>query len=176
MDEGRIEFCKKIKRQAVNVLQGETPKPVIIHYRGGGQQAPAKAPTCPIPKVVIKVPTPFRYTSDKAVPWNYTNQVVSQESQAVRVNPETKQKPSVNDIVGTRGLTRSGRCYASGLSGVKGGEEGTKHSDVEVTVLKKKGKKPLNEPVSEVEVNESTASTTLLSSYINYQPRFPYYH
>ena len=59
MDEGRIEFCKKIKRQAVNVLQGKTPKPVIIHYRGGGQQAPAKAPIHPIPRVVIKVPTPF---------------------------------------------------------------------------------------------------------------------
>ena len=24
MDEGRIEFCKEMKRQAVNVLQGET--------------------------------------------------------------------------------------------------------------------------------------------------------
>ena len=31
MDEGRIEFCKEAKGQAVNVLQGEAPKPVIIH-------------------------------------------------------------------------------------------------------------------------------------------------
>ena len=59
MDEGRIEFCKEMKGQAVNVLQRETLKPVIIHYRGGGQQASAKAPICPIPRVVIKVPTPF---------------------------------------------------------------------------------------------------------------------
>ena len=112
MDEGRIEFCKEVKGQAVNVLQGETSKPVIIHYRDGGKQALAKAPICPIPRVVIKVPTPFRYTSNKAVPWKYTNQVVSQEPQAVRVSPEMKQEPSVNDIVGTGGLTRSGRCYA----------------------------------------------------------------
>ena len=35
MDEGRIEFYKKVKGQAVNVLQGETLKPIIIHYRGG---------------------------------------------------------------------------------------------------------------------------------------------
>ena len=90
MDEGRIEFYKKVKGQAVNVLQGETPKLVIIHYRGGGQQAPAKTPICPIPRVVIKVPTPFRYTSDKAVPWNYTSQVVSPEPQAIRVGPKTK--------------------------------------------------------------------------------------
>ena len=143
MDERRIEFCKEMKGQVVNVLQGETPKLVIIHYRGGGQQAPTKAPTCPIPKVVIKVPTLFRYTSDKAVPWNYTSQVVPPEPQAVRVNLETKQEPSVNDIVGTGGLTRSGRCYVPGLAGVKGGEEGTERSDVEVTVLKKKRKRTI---------------------------------
>ena len=75
---------------------------------------------------MIKVSTPFRYTNDKAVPWNYTNQVVSQEPQAVRVSLETTQEPLVNDIVGTGGLTRSGRCYAPSLSRVKGGEEGTK--------------------------------------------------
>ena len=67
MDEGRIEFCREMKGQAMNVLQGETPKPVIIYYRGGGQQAPKKAPIHPTPRVVIKVPTSFRYTNDKAV-------------------------------------------------------------------------------------------------------------
>ena len=82
------------------------------------------------------------------------NQVVSQEPQAVRVSPEIKQKPSVNDIVGTRGLTRSGRCYDPGPSRVKRGEEGTEQSDVEVTILKKKGKELLNEPVSKAAANE----------------------
>ena len=67
MDEGRIEFCKEVKGQAVNVLQRETPKPVTIFYREGGQQAPTKVPIYLTPKVVIKVPTPFRYASDKAV-------------------------------------------------------------------------------------------------------------
>ena len=173
MDEGRIEFCKKVKGQVVNVLQREIPKPVIIHYRGEGQQAPAKTPIHPIPRVVIKVPISFRYTSDKAVPWKYTNQVVSQESQAVRVSPETKQEPSVNDIVGTGGLTRSGRCYAPSLAGVKRGKEGTERNDVEVTVLKKKGKEPLNEPVLS---SLSTVSIALSSSYINCQLRFPCCH
>ena len=140
MDEGRIEFCKEVKGQAVNVLQRETLKPVIIHYRGGGQQAPTKASICPIPRVVIKVPAPFQYTSDKAVPWNYTSQVVLPEPQTVKVSPKIKQEPSVNDIVSTGGLTRSGRCYAPGLSGVKRGEEDTEQSDVEVIVLKKKEK------------------------------------
>ena len=88
MDEGRIEFCREVKGQAVNVLQGEAPKPVIIHYRGGDQQASAKTPIHPVPRVVIKVPALFRYISDKVVPWNYTNHVVLQEPQAVRVSPE----------------------------------------------------------------------------------------
>ena len=56
--------------------------------------------------------------------------------------------------MGTGGLTRSGRCYAPRLLGVKRGEKGTERSDVEVTILKKKGKEPLNEPVSEAEANE----------------------
>ena len=77
MNEGKIEFYKEVEEQVVNVLQKETPKPIIIYYRKGGQQAPTKAPICPTPRVVIKVLAPFRYTSDKAVPWNYTNQVIS---------------------------------------------------------------------------------------------------
>ena len=56
--------------------------------------------------------------------------------------------------MGTGGLTRSGRCYAPGLSRVKEGGECTEQSDVEITVLKKKGKESLNEPVSETEANE----------------------
>ena len=63
--------------------KGETSKSIIIYYRGGGQQAPAKAPIHPIPRVVIKVLIPFRYKSDKAVSWNYTSQVVSPKPQAV---------------------------------------------------------------------------------------------
>ena len=56
--------------------------------------------------------------------------------------------------MGIEGLTHSGRCYAPGPSGIKEREEGIEQSDVEVTILKKKGKKPLNEPVSKAEANE----------------------
>ena len=56
--------------------------------------------------------------------------------------------------MGTRGLTRSGRWYAPGPSRVKGREEDAEQSDVEVIVLKKKGKELVNEPVSEAETNE----------------------
>ena len=56
--------------------------------------------------------------------------------------------------MGTGGLTHSGRCYAPGPSGVKEGEKSAEQSDVEVIILKKKGKEPLNEPVSKAEANE----------------------
>ena len=92
MNEGKIEFYKEVEGQAVNVLQKETPKSVIIYYRGGGQQAPTKVPIHPISKVVIKVPAPYRYSSDKAILWNYTNQVTSQKPQAVRVSLESEAR------------------------------------------------------------------------------------
>ena len=87
---------------------------------------------------MIKVSTPFRYTNDKTVPWNYTSQTIVQEPQAAT---EQKQDPSVNDIVGTGGLTRSGRCYTPGLSRVKEGDERTEPSGVKVTISKKKKEK-----------------------------------
>ena len=37
MNKEVMEFCKEIKGQAVNVLQGETPKLIIIYYRDEGQ-------------------------------------------------------------------------------------------------------------------------------------------
>ena len=74
MDGGKIEFCGKTKEQNVSVLLEEVQKPLTVFYRGGGQQAAKETPQAPTPKLVIKVPTPFRYTSDKAVPWNYTSQ------------------------------------------------------------------------------------------------------
>ena len=91
------------------MLKEEAPKPFVIYYRGGGQQATKDAPHVPTPKLVVKVPAPFCYINDKAVPWNYSSQAVMQDPQAA-----VEQKPgkSVNDITGTGGMTRSGRCYA----------------------------------------------------------------
>ena len=95
--------------QNVSVLQKETPKPVTIFYRMGGQQTSREMPHFPTPKLVVKVPTLFRYTSNKAVPWNYTSQAIVQELQAAT---EQKQETSVNDIAEMGGMTRNGRCYA----------------------------------------------------------------
>ena len=61
------------------LLKNKAPKPLIIYYRGGGQQATKEAPRVLTPRLVVKVPAPFRYASDKAVPWNYTSQAMVQE-------------------------------------------------------------------------------------------------
>ena len=74
--------------------------------------------------------------------------------QEPQVATKQKQEPSVNDIVGTSELTRNGRCYVPTLSGVKEEEEYTEQSGIEVTILKKKGKESLNEPVTEEKANE----------------------
>ena len=99
----------------------------------------------------MKVPALFRYTSDKVVPWNYTSQVVVQEPQAAT---EQKLETSVNDIEGTRGMTRSGRCYAPVNSGAKKGEESVEEGGVKITVPRGKDKEMINEPVIKMEENE----------------------
>ena len=73
MNGGKIKFYGKIKEQNVTVLLGEVRKPLTVFYRKGGQQATKETSHVPTPKLVVKVPTPFRYASDKAVPWNYAS-------------------------------------------------------------------------------------------------------
>ena len=51
-------------------------------------------------------------------------------------------------------MTHRGRCYSPGPLRVKKREESTEQSDVKVIVSKKKGKEPLNEPVTKSETNE----------------------
>ena len=83
MNEGELEFCGKVEEHNVSVLlKEETPKLLTIYYRGGGQQATKEAPRVPTLRLVVKVLALFLYTSDKAVPWNYTSEVVIQEPQA----------------------------------------------------------------------------------------------
>ena len=127
INKGEIEFYGKMQEQNVCVLLKKVPKPLTIFYRGRGQQTTKEMPHVPIPKLVVKVPTPFRYASDKAVPWNYTSRIVTPKPQAV-----TEQKPekSVNDIVGMGGMTHSDRCYAPVTTEVREGESSVENEGV----------------------------------------------
>ena len=69
MNEVILKFCGKVEEQNVSVLLKEKiPKPLTIYYRGGGQQTSKEVPHLPTPRLVVKVPAPFHYTSDKAMP------------------------------------------------------------------------------------------------------------
>ena len=99
----------------------------------------------------MKVPTPFRYTNDKAVSWNYSSQAVMQEPQAV---VEQKLEKSVNNIAKTGGMTRSGRCYAPIDPETRERESSAANERTKIAAPKRKEKEPMNEPVTKKEAEE----------------------
>src|SRR3954468_8030524 len=83
----------------------------------------AKAPfkisaTLKVASVVIASPTPFPYSSDKAVPWGYdTNVYVHGIKQGTSTEETAKlTTPTVGNIVGTSKITRSGRIFSPEIS------------------------------------------------------------
>ena len=70
IDDGKIEFCKRIEGNMVAVTQGEgqqdgTPKPLVIYYKGENQTKTAQPSAS---NIIVKMPAPFHYQNDKAVP------------------------------------------------------------------------------------------------------------
>ena len=152
MNEGELEFCGKIKERNMSILlKEEAPKSLTIYYRGGGQQAMKEVPRPPAPRLVVKVSAPFRYTSDKAVPWNYSSQAIMQELQA---SVEQKPEKMVNDIARMGGITRSGRCYAPINPRRRKGESFAANEETKIAASKGKDKEPINKPVTEQEAND----------------------
>ena len=74
--------------------------------------------------------------------------------QESRVAIEQKPEKTVNDIAGTRGITRSGWCYAPINSGTRERESSAANEGTKIVAPKRKNKKPINEPVTEEEANE----------------------
>ena len=74
-----------------------------------------------------------------------------QEPQAVI---EQKPEKSVNDIMGTGGMTYSGRCYVPINSGTREGESSTANEGTKIAATKGKEKKPINEPVTKKKADE----------------------
>ena len=92
------------------------PKVLIIYYKKGNQTK--TAPQLSTSKIIVKVPAPFHYQNDKAVPWRYTYNVTTPGSLVVPFSSGSISQQTINDITGVGGMTRSGRCYAPGLMGV----------------------------------------------------------
>ena len=71
IDDGEIEFYKRIEKNMVAVTQGDgqqdrMPKPLIIYYKGENQTK--KAPQPLASNIIVNVPALFHYQNDKAVP------------------------------------------------------------------------------------------------------------
>ena len=97
MDKKKIEFSDS-KNPSINVITGTTysgtpsstgPRPITIFQ--DNEVARTGLPKVPIPVLVVEVPKPFPYESQKAIPWdyycNYTHQT------------------TVNDLTSVGGLT-----------------------------------------------------------------------
>ena len=108
MDRKEIEFSG-LEDSSVNVITGTVysgtpsstgPRPITIFH--DNEMAAMEVPKVQTPVLLVEVPKPFPYTSQKAVPWDY--------------NCNYTHQTDVNDLTGVGGLSRNGRCYAPGLA------------------------------------------------------------
>ncbi|KAA0037781.1 uncharacterized protein E6C27_scaffold471G00160 [Cucumis melo var. makuwa] len=70
------------------------PRPLTVFYQESHNESTS---FCNPKKLTIQVSSPFKFKDLKAVPWRYDCQVIT--------------GPSVDNIIGISGITRSGRCY-----------------------------------------------------------------
>ena len=106
MDSKEILF-KKIVVPAV-----PTEEVSIVTIFNNPPKAPSKKPVKimsaqKIAPIIITVPGPLPYTSDKAVPWHYGEDVY-----VLRVKQEFDTSTGVSNITGPAKVTRSGRLFS----------------------------------------------------------------
>ena len=108
MDRKEIEFSDS-KGSSINIITGTTYsrtssstglRPITIFH--DNEVAKAEVPKVLVPVLVVKVPRPFPYESQKAIPWDY--------------NYNYTHQAAVNDLTGVEGITWSGKCYASDIA------------------------------------------------------------
>ena len=110
MDEKEIEFSNA-EGSSINVITDTMysgtpstngPRPITIFH--DNEAAITELPKVPIQVLIVEIPRPFLYESQKVVPWDY--------------NCNYTHQTAINDLTGVGGLTRSGRCYAPSLAEV----------------------------------------------------------
>ena len=82
----------------------------------------------------MKVPAPFHYQNDNAVPWRYACNVTTSGPLVVPICSGNTSQQTVNDITDIGGMTRSDRCYAPGLIEVGQEKENVKDTSTEIAV------------------------------------------
>src|SRR3954470_3346293 len=107
-------------------------------------KAPFKISAAPkVVSVIITSPAPFPYSLDKAVPWNYETNVYVHEVKQDTLTKEAMNftTPTVDNIVGTSKITRSGRIFSPEIS------PNVATNPVQIPDINARGKEPLVEPV-----------------------------
>ncbi|XP_017428789.2 uncharacterized protein LOC108336853 [Vigna angularis] len=105
LDTNLMQVCRKVREEEVFAqIGGESdvtlPEPLVIHFTR----------TTPVlvtegnPSVVILVPTLFPYKNEKVIPWRYGATALDEGEYA---------NPTVENISGIGGMTRSGRIFTS---------------------------------------------------------------
>ncbi|KAL5191293.1 hypothetical protein HKD37_04G010587 [Glycine soja] len=111
MDQGRFEISKGNKGeqhvyiQLANKESPARPKPLVIHFtRDVTSQKPRG------PRLVLgSKPAPFPYRRNKAVPWRYALQKLSEKKE--EANDTDLPFAKVTNITGLSGVTRSGHVF-----------------------------------------------------------------
>ena len=107
MDKKEVEFSDSIG-PSINVITGTTysrtlsstgPRPITIFHNN--EAARAEVPKVSTPVLMVEVPKPFPYESQKVVPWDY--------------NCNYTHQTAATDLTSVRGITRNGRCYTPNM-------------------------------------------------------------
>ncbi|KAJ1386464.1 G-patch domain [Sesbania bispinosa] len=106
-DEGGVNVVQESENAQTPAFP-KVPTPLTLHGAHNMQ-----ASTCCRPRpITIQVPSPFPYKNSKAVPWRYDVQIGVGNVQGNQVNPSIGPgAPTVTNISGVGGVTRSGRIY-----------------------------------------------------------------
>ena len=108
MDRKEIEFSKSID-PSISVITGTTysgtpsstsPRPIIIFH--DNEAAKDEVPKASTPVLMVEVPRPFPYESQKVVPWNY--------------NCNYTHQTTVTNLIGVGGINRNECCYAPNMT------------------------------------------------------------
>ena len=115
----QVGYVSNNEVAAIDDLVPTFPKPLVIHYTKGVTNP---APSGPRP-VTIKIPKPFPYKDNKAVPWRYNVEVCTDNAEENHIKDVNREISEVTNIAGVGSMTRSGRIYAPAELGVKQSKE-----------------------------------------------------
>jgi hypothetical protein len=107
MDQGLVQVGYSRRDASIDMVESQDPTLFEIPY----QRVEIQIPVGKIDPMIFCAPAPFYFKSTKEVPWNYLPTV------SVGEEPITGIEPTIDNIAGIGGMTRSGRIFSSDQAG-----------------------------------------------------------